>query len=202
MYLGDWVWAAVNANNSNDKVIGLTSFNTEAANTSGAYRGQLVAGGVYTLSDAPTTPAGLAIMGPIASPLDVGFTDLTAKNVFLVGVDTDGRLAPLQDSTSELNGHATFSGVGRVYDTNGNYISVGIALIQVNSAPSLQPSAQAVSPSLLSNSIGAQKLGVQATKGQSLSALALAAANRFAASGQNGVRSQGTGPLSRILQGK
>ena len=69
LYRGDWAWAAVNANNSNDYITGIASFSTEIKNdqSSSTQFGKKIAAGLYDVTGIDTKPVGGALMGPIAN---------------------------------------------------------------------------------------------------------------------------------------
>jgi hypothetical protein len=129
LYRGDWGWAAVNLSNANDYIGGIASFSTEVTNNSSSSTqyGKKVAGGLYDVIGVTSKPAGVALMGAIATPLDMGF--FVGENVLMVAVDSNGAME------TGSSGKATFSGLGRVYATDGSYVSVAVALVQSGSTP-------------------------------------------------------------------
>ncbi|MGK0618887.1 hypothetical protein [Meiothermus cerbereus] len=131
LYQGDWDWAAVNANNPNDYVTGIASFSIEVinSNTSSPQYGKKVAGGWYDIDGISIRPAGMALMGPIITPLDMGFSVGSTSQVLMAGIDSDGFMG------TNSSGRKVFSGMGRVYGSNGVYIDVAIALVQRDDSP-------------------------------------------------------------------
>ena len=129
LYQGDSGWAAVNLDNAEDYINGIASFSTEITNnsSSSAQYGKKVAGGLYDVTGITNKPVCVALMGAIATPLDMGF-DL-GERVLMIAIDTDGAME------TGSSGKATFSGLGRVYATDGSYISVAVALVQNGSTP-------------------------------------------------------------------
>jgi hypothetical protein len=199
---GDWIWVAVNLSDTSKTASGIASFSVEVVNKSGAQEGKLVGGGVFVSQDQPNTIAGIAALGPIASPLDVFFSDVSATKPILVGVDEDGKFEPFTGSTTGLNGHPYFFGTGRVYnpDNATQFIDVGVGLVQRTTAPSFKPSAQvntalqALGPWSNTAVVSAQSVNVK------VEAQIAKIADQVAISGH--VRAHGDGSLSRLMQGK
>jgi hypothetical protein len=140
LYRGDWGWAAVNVSNANDYIGGVASFSAEITNdqSSSSQFGKKIAAGVYNVTGVSAKPVGVAAMGAIATPLDAAFG--VGKEVLLVAVDSNGLIENGQ------SGKPTFSGVGRVYFSDGTYTSVAVAFVQSSNSPTYTTSAAPVNP--------------------------------------------------------
>jgi hypothetical protein len=187
LYRGDWGWAAVNANNTNDYVTGVVSFSGETTNnqSSSAQFGKKIATGSYDVTGIDSKPLGAAIMGPIASPVDAGFA--IGDKLLMVAVDSDGAMGTTD------KGKSVFSGPGRIFDSKGGYINVGVAFVQSTENPTYTAVADAHNLSVNSKLSGLINL-------QSLSTVekaSIALSERLAAEQRP---SSGKGSLNDLLK--
>jgi hypothetical protein len=129
LYRGDWGWAAVNLNNANDYISGIAAFSDEITNdsNSSAQFGKKIAVGYYDVVGVTTKPVDLALMGAISSPLDAGFA--LGDRVLMIAVDANGTIE------TGSSGRSTFSGLGRVYASDGTFVSVSVAFVQSDNTP-------------------------------------------------------------------
>jgi hypothetical protein len=155
----------MNINNSDDYVVGQASYSLEQVNTTDtAQRGNLVAAGAFDVIGINAKPYGVTLMGPISTPLDVGFTYPDGR-LMIAAVDADGRME------KDDEGSDVFAGVGQFLFRDGTTSDVVVVLIQSDTTPTYRPAsanaaltsvlnANLMVPGRLTGSIRAQSAGV------------------------------------------